>query len=59
MLPPGAPMSGLIRVVETLYVALSEALPERVPAGSKGMICHVGFGGRNHRHEARVSDDRP
>ena len=38
-----------MRVVETLYVAVSQALPERVPAGSKGMICHVGFGGRNPR----------
>ena len=38
-----------MRVVETLYQAISQALPERVPAGSKGMICHVGFGGRNPR----------
>ena len=38
-----------MRLVETLYVAVSQALPERVPAGSKGMICHVGFGGRNPR----------
>ncbi len=38
-----------MRVVETLYQAVSQALPERVPAGSKGMICHVGFGGRNPR----------
>ncbi len=38
-----------MRLVETLYVAISQALPERVPAGSKGMICHVGFGGRNPR----------
>ena len=38
-----------MRVVETLYQAISQALPERVPAGSKGMICHVGFGGRDPR----------
>ena len=38
-----------MRLVETLYVAVSQALPERVPAGSKGMIGHVGFGGRNPR----------
>jgi len=38
-----------MRLVETLYQAVAQALPERVPAGSKGMICHVGFGGRNPR----------
>jgi N-methylhydantoinase B len=38
-----------MRLVETLFQAVAQALPERVPAGSKGMICHVGFGGRNPR----------
>jgi N-methylhydantoinase B len=38
-----------MRLVETLYQAIAPALPDRVPAGSKGMICHVGFGGRNPR----------
>jgi N-methylhydantoinase B len=38
-----------MRLVETLYQAIAQALPDRVPAGSKGMICHVGFGGRNPR----------
>ena len=34
-----------MRVCEVLFKAFSEILPERVPAGTKGMICHVGFGG--------------
>jgi N-methylhydantoinase B len=38
-----------MRLVETLFQAVAQALPDRVPAGSKGMICHVGFGGRNPR----------
>lgn len=38
-----------MRLVEVLFQAVSVALPERVPAGSKGMICHVGFGGRDPR----------
>ena len=62
-----------IRMVETLYVALSAGFPQLVPAGSKGMICHVGFGGRNPRdgelfafletvaggHGARATSDGP
>jgi N-methylhydantoinase B len=62
-----------IRMVETLYVALAKGFPELVPAGSKGMICHVGFGGRNPRdgelfafletvaggHGARATSDGP
>ncbi len=39
----------VMRLVEVLYVAISQALPARVPAGSTGIICHVGFGGRNPR----------
>jgi N-methylhydantoinase B len=38
-----------IRLCEVLFKAVSQALPERVPAGTKGMICHVGFGGRDPR----------
>jgi N-methylhydantoinase B len=34
------------RICELLFKTLSQALPERVPAGSKGMMCHVGFGGK-------------
>jgi N-methylhydantoinase B len=37
------------RVCEVLFKALSPALPDRVPAGTKGMICHVGFGGIDPR----------
>ena len=45
---PGAIVGGWevsMRVCEVLFKAFSEMLPERVPAGTKGMICHVGFGG--------------
>ena len=45
---PGAIVGGWevsMRVCEVLFKALSEIVPERVPAGTKGMICHVGFGG--------------
>lgn len=38
-----------MRLCEVLFRAVSQALPDRVPAGTKGMICHVGFGGRDPR----------
>jgi len=50
---PGAIVGGwevCMRVCEVLLLALSQALPERVPAGTKGMVCHVGFGGTNPRN---------
>jgi N-methylhydantoinase B len=33
------------RLTDVIFQALSAGLPERVPAGTKGMICHAGFGG--------------
>jgi N-methylhydantoinase B len=33
------------RLTEVIFRALAPALPERMPAGTKGMICHSGFGG--------------
>ncbi len=46
---PPAPVVGgwetHTRLVEVMFAALSQAIPERVPAGTKGMICHSGFGG--------------
>jgi N-methylhydantoinase B len=36
-----------MRLCELLFAALSKALPASVPAGCKGMVCHVGFGGRD------------
>ena len=46
---PPAPVVGgwetHTRLVEVMFKALSQAIPERVPAGTKGMICHSGFGG--------------
>jgi len=34
-----------MRLVEVALLALAPAMPDRVPAGTKGMICHSGFGG--------------
>jgi N-methylhydantoinase B len=34
-----------IRLVETILKALAPALPEEIPAATKGMLCHAGFGG--------------
>ena len=49
---PGAIVGGWevsVRLCEILFQALSEALPDAVPAGTKGMICQVGFGGEHPR----------
>jgi N-methylhydantoinase B len=49
---PGAIVGGWevsTRICEVLFKALSQPLPENVPAGTKGMICHVGFGGTDPR----------
>lgn len=32
------------RLVDVIFRALAEALPEGVPAGTKAMMCHAGFG---------------
>lgn len=46
---PPAPVVGgwetHTRLVEVILKALAPGLPERIPAGTKGMICHAGFGG--------------
>jgi N-methylhydantoinase B len=33
------------RLVEVIFRALAPAIPHGVPAGTKGMMCHAGFGG--------------
>ncbi|HEY7344960.1 MAG TPA: hydantoinase B/oxoprolinase family protein [Gaiella sp.] len=33
------------RLVDVVFRALLQALPERLPAGTKAMMCHAGFGG--------------
>jgi len=38
-----------IRLVDIIFLALSQLIPERVPAGCKAMICHTGFGGIDPR----------
>lgn len=50
---PGAVVGGwevAMRLVETMFKALSSILPEQVPAGTKGMVCHVGFGGKTTKN---------
>ena len=42
-------LGSLDRLCEVLFKALSQAMPDKVPAGTKGMICHVGFGGEDPR----------
>ena len=37
------------RLVDVIFKALSQAAPEQVPAGTKAMICHAGFGGVDPR----------
>ena len=34
-----------IRLTDVIFNALSDVIPERVPAGTEAMICHSGFGG--------------
>lgn len=38
-----------VRVNDLIFKALSPALPDAVPAGTKAMQCHAGFGGINPR----------
>jgi N-methylhydantoinase B len=38
-----------MRLCELLFKVLSQALPGRVPAGTKGTVCQVGFGGMDPR----------
>ena len=50
---PPAPVVGgwetNLRLTDTIFKALAPALPDRVPAGTKAMICHAGFGGIDPR----------
>ena len=50
---PPAPVVGgwetQSRLTDVMFKALAAAIPEQVPAGTKGMICHVGFGGADPR----------
>jgi N-methylhydantoinase B len=38
-----------LRLTEIFLKALADTLPERIPAGTKGMVCQVGFGGTDPR----------
>lgn len=50
---PPAPVVGgwetQTRLTDVLFKALAEPMPERVPAGTKAMMCHAGFGGMDPR----------
>ncbi len=54
--PPTAIVGGwevCARLCDVLFKAFSAVLPEKVPAGTKAMICHAGFGGidpRTHQY---------
>jgi N-methylhydantoinase B len=37
------------RLIDVMFKALSPAMPDRVPAGTKAMQCHAGFGGADPR----------
>jgi N-methylhydantoinase B len=37
------------RLCDVLFKAMSQAMPNNVPAGTKAMICHVGFGSEDPR----------
>ncbi len=48
--PPAGVVGGwevAMRLCDIMFRALAGPMPERVPAGTKGMICHVGFGGED------------
>lgn len=50
--PPGPVVGGWEtqqRLTDVILKALSSAIPDRIPAGSKAMICHAGFGGIDPR----------
>ena len=38
-----------MRLTDLIFKALAPALPDLVPAGTKGMTCHAGFGGLDPR----------
>jgi N-methylhydantoinase B len=40
------------RLVDVIFRALLPALPERLPAGTKAMMCHAGFGGVDPQTDA-------
>ncbi len=50
---PPAPVVGgwetQTRLTDVIFKALAAALPERMPAGTKAMQCHAGFGGTDPR----------
>jgi N-methylhydantoinase B len=51
---PPAPVVGgwetQTRLTDVIFKALAPALPERIPAGTKAMMCHAGFGGVDPRN---------
>jgi N-methylhydantoinase B len=56
VLPAATATRGLtgFRIIDSIFGALAEALPDRVPAASDGGLTIVGVGGYNERHEPFV-----
>lgn len=50
---PPAPVVGgwetQVRLTDVILKALASAIPDRIPAGTKAMMCQVGFGGTDPR----------
>ncbi len=40
-----------VRLTDVLFRAMATAMPDAVPAGTKAMICHAGFGGPDAKGE--------
>ncbi len=50
--PPGPVVGGWetqVRLNDVLFKALAPAIPDRIPAGTKAMMCQMGFGGTSPR----------
>ena len=47
------------RLVDVIFRALLPALPERLPAGTKAMMCHAGFGGVDPQTASTTASSRP
>jgi N-methylhydantoinase B len=53
-LPPAPVVGGwevAARLTDVIFRAVADLLPNRVPAGTKAMICHAGFGGLDPRRQ--------
>ncbi len=60
---PPAPVVGgwetQTRLCDIIFKAFAQAIPERMPAGTKAMMAQVAFGGINPREEVGAGSPRP